>query len=132
MAKPSADETERALHEHCRFCRADPGFPCHQDSPGDRDDDYRRDHPHRLRLNDAERKANPRMFLAFVGTTCRIVRSGTKTQAIASVIDAYAKRGYRLRKSEIKVRRAVPEDVGWSTDQGYPELAAEVAAAVKR
>lgn len=112
------------------MCHAEPYRECVSYGAADRDDDYRSTNPHRLRRNDAWKKINPRVYLAFVGTQTRVVRSATKTQAFASVKSIYQARGYRLRKSEINIRRATVEDIGWLTDAGEHLLAQELALAL--
>lgn len=127
----NADELARVLHKRCRLCYQPPGNPCIQAGGADRPDEYRATHPHHLRMLDAAKGTKTWPFLAFVGTQTMIVRTPTKTQATEIVIQRYAQRGYRIRKAEIKVRRATADDVGWLIDQGEPRLAAELEAASK-
>lgn len=75
----------------------------------------------------AEGRVKARVYLVFVGLQTRTVRAFNAPDACDQVrADYEANRGFKLRKSEVRARRAKRSDIGWLTDAGERTLAAEL------
>lgn len=63
-------------------------------------------------------------YLVFIGTNTIPLRATSSDNAREQVVAEYAERGITVdRQTEVRARKATPDDAGWLRDMGAPEIA---------